>query len=99
MPATLASRLNFTTQRNRPVKQRVEPRDPHTAHGRFDVFEKRRKAPDNSFLLQILRDATKFFERYAGFICARNPWRSLDFLRRELPFQGKQNIPFLFGEL
>jgi len=39
MATDLASGLNFTARRHRPMKQRVETCDAHAAHGWFDVFE------------------------------------------------------------
>ena len=39
MSADFAARFNFTAERYRPMKQRVETCDAHTARGWFDVFE------------------------------------------------------------
>src|SRR6516162_7570459 len=99
MTTDLASGFNFPTRGHRPVKQRVESRDTHTAYRWFNVFEKRRKTPDDFSCIQLFGHPTEFFQRYTGFTCARDPWRWLDFLRRELALQGKQNVPFMLAEL
>src|SRR4029434_2266171 len=99
MTAALASGLYFAPRRHRPVKQRVESCDAHTAYGWLDVFEKRRKTPDNFSRIQILGYATKFLERDAGFVCPGSPRRWLDFLRSEFALERKQDIPFVFAEL
>src|SRR4029077_5142034 len=99
MGTDLTPSLNFTAHRHRPVKQRVEPCDAHTAHGWFDVFEKSLKTSDNLSRIQIFGYATEFLERYSGFACPGNPRRWLDLSRSEFALQSKQNIPFVFTQL
>src|SRR4029077_14108075 len=99
MGTDLTPSLNFTAHRHRPVKQRVEPCDAHTAHGWFDVFEKSLKTSDNLSRIQIFGYATEFLERYSGFACPGNPRRWLDLFRSEFALQSKQHIPLVFIQL
>src|SRR4029079_19701988 len=57
-----AARLDLTTFRNTPVKQRVVARDSRSRGGRCDVLEECREATDHSTLIQRTGDTHEFRE-------------------------------------
>jgi hypothetical protein len=92
--ANFSACFNFTTVRHRPMKERVESGDPHTASRRLDVFQEGRKAPDNFSRSQFFRHAIEFFRGDAGFIGTCNPRRRFDLFRSKFALECEKHTPF-----
>src|SRR6266481_6668850 len=99
VPPNFAAGLDFATGWHRPMKQRVETRDPNAGLRRFDVFKECRKASDNFARAQMFCHLIKFVQTDSRFFRARLPQIRTNFLRPEFAFQREQNVPFVLAKI
>src|SRR5262249_1151512 len=73
MTPDFATRLDFATFGNAPVKERVVARDARSTGRGLHVLEKSRKAANDFSLIQRSRDVKKFVERHLRLSRTRGP--------------------------
>src|SRR5579875_142330 len=99
MPADLAPCVELAAGRDRPMEERVIPRDASIPCDRFDVLEEGRKPADDAAPFQSVRDAIKRGLIDARFFGAYPPNVADDLMGRKFALERREDTPLELVEL